>query len=313
MPPNLTVEKEAVRAPLYHAGELMVQARAGVSERSQNAALLIHTEMPKVAREFVASQRMAILSTRDATGAVWASVLAGKPGFMRATDSTTLEIDAVLNAYDPLAANLHNGDAVGVFIIEFSSRMRMKVKGHCELPHPGRIVVHAARVYSQCRKYIQARVLTDDAPRPAVDEAASYGESLSERQQKWIAQADTFFIASYHPETGADAAHRGGNPGFVKVTGPNTLAFPNYWGNLMFNTLGNISLDPHAGLLFIDFATGRTLQIAGTARVIWDKKKMERFPGANQLLEYRVDRTIETPHALPLRWRFVGYAGSNPT
>jgi predicted pyridoxine 5'-phosphate oxidase superfamily flavin-nucleotide-binding protein len=190
--------------------------------------------------------------------------------------------------------------------------MRMKVKGRCEIRRQGRLLIHAERVYSQCRKYIQARVLTDDSPQPVAEGEVIRSESLTAGQQERIAQADTFFIASYHPETGADAAHRGGNPGFVEVTSPTTLAFPNYWGNLMFNTLGNISLDPHAGLLFPDFATGTTLQITGTAEVVWDKEKMADFPGANQLVEYKVNRILEMPHALPLRWRFVAYSGSNP-
>ncbi|MGH9325635.1 MAG: pyridoxamine 5'-phosphate oxidase family protein, partial [Terriglobia bacterium] len=106
--------------------------------------------------------------------------------------------------------------------------------------------------------------------------------------------------------------HRGGNPGFVKVVDKETLAFPNYWGNAMFNTLGNITVNPHAGLLFIDFATGSTLQITGKAFVIWDKNRISKFSGANQLVEYRISQAIETPHAMPLRWRFVAYSAANP-
>ena len=139
---------------VYHAGELAVQARANVSEQAQNASLLVHAQMPKVAREFVAHQRMAIIATRDKSGSVWASALTGPAGFMRAVDSETLEIDAVPAQGDPLATNLHDGDLVGIFIIELSTRMRMKVKGRSELLGEGRFLVHAARGYSQCRKYI---------------------------------------------------------------------------------------------------------------------------------------------------------------
>jgi len=57
-----------------------------------------------------------------------------------------------------------------------------------------------------------------------------------------------------------------------------TLVFPNYWGNTMFNTLGNISLNPHAGLLFLDFASGSTLQITGKASIDWDKNRVAEFP-----------------------------------
>lgn len=299
--------------PIYHSGELAIQGKAGVSEQARNASLLIHEQIPKIAREFLSRQRMAILSTRDAGGSVWASALTGKPGFMQAVDSKTVEIDARPTAGDPLAANLHTGEMVGVFVIEFSTRMRMKVKGRAELPGEGRLLVHAARVYSQCRKYIQSRVLLEDSLQLATEKEVVRGESLTSSQQEWIAKADTFFVASFHHETGADAAHRGGNPGFVEVLDQATLAFPNYWGNTMFNTLGNIAVDPHAGLLFLNFATGSTLQLTGTARVIWDQERISKFPGANQVVEYQVNQTVETPHAMPLRWRFLAYSGSNPT
>lgn len=298
--------------PIYHTGELEMQTKAGVSEQAQHASLLIHEQMPKVARDFLAGQRMAILSTRDAAGAVWASALTGKPGFMRAVDSQTLEIDAQPATGDPLLANLHNGEPVGVFIIQFSTRMRMKVKGRAEIVGESRLLVHAARVYSQCRKYIQSRVMIEDSPQPIVEKEIMRGKVLTPPQQEWIRQADTFFVASFHPETGADAAHRGGNPGFVEVIDQATLAFPNYWGNTMFNTLGNISLNPHAGLLFLNFNTGSTLQITGKARVIWDQERISKFPGANQVVEYQVNQSVETPHAMPLRWRFIAYSASNP-
>ncbi|MFZ0661456.1 MAG: pyridoxamine 5'-phosphate oxidase family protein [Acidobacteriaceae bacterium] len=147
---------------------------------------------------------------------------------------------------------------------------------------------------------------------PVDDRGIVRTESLTLGQQKRIAEADTFFIASFHSEIGTDASHRGGNPGFVEVVDKNTLVFPNYWGNTMFNTLGNITENPHAGLLFIDFATGSTLQITGKAYVIWDKARISRFPGGNQAVEYHVSQAIETPHAIPLRWKFLAYSGANP-
>lgn len=76
--------------------------------------------------------------------------------------------------------------------------------------------------------------------------------------------------------------------------------------------LGNITLDPHVGLLFIDFDTGSTLQITRKASVIWDKNRVAELPGANQLVEYQVAQVIETHNAMPLRWKFVAYSSANP-
>nr|HRD10520.1 pyridoxamine 5'-phosphate oxidase family protein [Mycobacterium sp.] len=83
-----------------------------------------------------------------------------------------------------------------------------------------------------------------------------------------IESADTFFLGTTHPEAGNDASHRGGPAGFVRVT-DERLWWPDYPGNNMFNSFGNLAVDPTAALLFVDFRTGDTLQLSGTATVDW--------------------------------------------
>jgi predicted pyridoxine 5'-phosphate oxidase superfamily flavin-nucleotide-binding protein len=111
-----------------------------------------------------------------------------------------------------------------------------------------------------------------------------------------VAAADTFFIASFHPERGADASHRGGRPGFVRVRGQRTLEFDDYPGNNMFNTLGNLSGHPWAGLLFVDFERGDLVQMTGRARIL-DAPR----PGV------RIDITEvrETTGGSRMRWALV--------
>jgi hypothetical protein len=124
--------------------------------------------------------------------------------------------------------------------------------------------------------------------------------------------ADTFFIGSLHAEAGVDCSHRGGNPGFVRVLDERRLAFPDYSGNNMFQTLGNLSVDPRAGLLFLNFETGDTLQLTGTTDIIWDQARLRDWPGAQRLIEFEVSKTIEARGASPMRWRLMDYAASNP-
>jgi predicted pyridoxine 5'-phosphate oxidase superfamily flavin-nucleotide-binding protein len=128
----------------------------------------------------------------------------------------------------------------------------------------------------------------------------------------WIEGADTFFIGSLHAEAGVDCSHRGGNPGFVRVLNERRLAFPDYSGNNMFQTLGNLSVDPRAGLLFLNFETGDTLQLTGTTDIIWDQARLRDWPGAQRLVEFEVSKTIEARGASPLRWRLMDYSASNP-
>ena len=116
------------------------------------------------------------------------------------------------------------------------------------------LVVATAEVYSNCPQYIHPRAfdgrVTDDLAHSL----------LTSEQRAWIANADTFFLATSHPTRGSDASHRGGPPGFVSVDSPTRLSWPDYPGNNMFNSLGNLAVNPRCGLLFVDFEHHRALQ-----------------------------------------------------
>ncbi|WP_197506788.1 pyridoxamine 5'-phosphate oxidase family protein, partial [Mycobacterium sp. E136] len=93
-------------------------------------------------------------------------------------------------------------------------------------------------------------------------------DTLQPSHAALITRADTFFLGTEHPTRGVDASHRGGPAGFVRLDG-NRLWWPDYPGNNMFNSLGNIAVDPAAAVLFIDFTTGATVAVSGTAAVVW--------------------------------------------
>jgi len=104
-----------------------------------------------------------------------------------------------------------------------------------------------------------------------------------------------------------DVSHRGGRPGFVKVEG-NRLIIPDYAGNLHFNTLGNLLVNPRAGLLFIDFSNGNVLQLCGRAEVLLDSPAIQDFEGAERLWTLEVEQAVWRPAAVSLRWAFKEYA-----
>ncbi len=297
---------------IYHAGELGVQARAGVQEEAQQSERVIKTTMKPVAQEFLHQQPMAFVASVDAEARVWASVVAGPPGFMLAVDEGTIHIGEAPTVSDPLHDNLRVNSDVGLLIMEFAKRRRMRVNGRAEPQPDGSFDVHAQQVYANCPKYIQARRFEVITPAEQNPSDVSRTNRLTPKQEQWITQADTFFIASAHPEGSADASHRGGNPGFVTVVDPNTLIWPDYVGNKMFNTLGNISANPKAGLLFLDFDTGSTLQLTGEANIIWDATQIAQYKGAERLLSYRIDQVLEIENWLPLRWEFESYSPFNP-
>jgi len=177
---------------------------------------------------------------------------------------------------------------------------------------PDGFSVRTRQVYSNCPRYIQSRECEWPNDIPLSPRLARQTTSLNGELQQWIRRADTFFLASFHPLGGADASHRGGFPGFVQVLDERTLIWPDYNGNGMFNTLGNITENPNSGLLFLDFKQGGIIQLSGSADIIWDKERALQFPGAERIIEFKIHKVIETENATALRWKFVEYSSDNP-
>ncbi len=297
----------------YHAGELEVQARAGVREMAARVSNSIRPTIPAAAHEFLLDQPILVVGSVGPGGRVWASLLAGEPGFARVLDERTVRIEALPASGDPLNDNLEeSGAAVGMLAIDLSGRRRMRLNGKAEV-RPEGIYVRAEQVYANCPKYIQARQW-----KPVKNEPDTTGGAIrrtrkpTEDQRRRISDTDTFFITSAHPEGGVDASHRGGRPGFVRFLDESTLEFPDYSGNTMFNTLGNIATNPNAGLLFVDFEGGGTLQLTGEARIVWDADRAGAFAGAERVVEFGIEEVVEIPAAVPLRWRFEAYSPFNP-
>lgn len=296
----------------YHSGELIVQARAGVQEEADRLGKSIGSVIKPAAQDFLRSQRLAVAGTVESSGWVWASLLTGKSGFVEPVSSQVVLISAKPVPGDPLSENLALGDDIGLIVIDLASRRRLRLNGKVEMQPGDGIYVHIQQAYFNCPKYIQARELEVHATEPHGGHSVEQFGALSKEQQQWISHTDTIFIASSHPESGADASHRGGYPGFIRVTSANELVFPDYSGNNMFNTLGNITVNPNVGLLFIDFEFGHTLQLTGKAEIIWDASRATEFPGAERVVKFQIDQILETTNSSPLRWRFVEYSPVNP-
>lgn len=295
----------------YHAGELAVQRRVGVAAMSQRVGLSIKNAMPPAAQAFVREQPLVVVASTDVEGNLWASLLVGPPGFMEAVDERTLSINASMFTGDPLADNLQAHGAVGLLLIDPATRQRMRLNGDGAMQPDGTLLVRAQQVYANCPKYIQTRDLVVD-PAPLGSPVVRRTPLLSPEQQQWVTRADTFFIATAHPEGGADASHRGGNAGFVHVVDSGTLLFPDYGGNTMFQTLGNLQANPYAGLLFIDFASGSLLQLSGTAEILWNPAEVAALGGAERVVRFVLTTAVELHCASPLRATAADYSQFNP-
>ncbi|CCK30026.1 hypothetical protein BN159_5647 [Streptomyces davaonensis JCM 4913] len=287
---------------VYHEGSLAVQDRLGVRDLAAHVGRSIGEGIKPVAAAFLEVQPLLVIGAADpATGAVWAAPLAGEPGFVRATGPRQVSVAGGGSPAAPLAAALTTeGTPVGTIALDPRTRRRMRLNGHAR-PTPRGLAIEADRVFANCPKYLQRRetyeILSDRAPGEPRRSA-----ELTEEQAAFVTAADTFFLASVH-EGGADASHRGGNPGFVRVDSPRELSWRDYPGNAMFLSLGNLAADPRAGLLFLDWTSGTALHLTGEARIEFTPERRVRFT----LFE-----AIEIPAAVPLRWSAPEYSPANP-
>ncbi|WP_026910598.1 pyridoxamine 5'-phosphate oxidase family protein [Patulibacter minatonensis] len=285
----------------FHPGELEVQRRAGEDEVAARVARSIREDVPDVAAAFLEAQPFVVIATTDDTGHPVASLLSGPPGVVRVAGDRTLVLDRLPPAGDPVTAALGRPSAeVGLIAIEPATRRRVRINGAARR-ESDRVLVTTGQVFSNCPKYISTRepdhadLATPPGPRRDTD-------VLTDEDRRLLEGTDALFLASTNVDAGVDVSHRGGNPGFVTVTGPTSLSFPDYQGNSMFMTLGNLTVDPRVGLLVVDWATGDLLQLQGTATIDWSPERAATIPGARRVVDVALTRVTHAPGASPLRW-----------
>jgi predicted pyridoxine 5'-phosphate oxidase superfamily flavin-nucleotide-binding protein len=307
----------------FHLGELEAQARAGGGSRGG----AIRSAMPEQHRTFFEALPFVVVATidhagrgvssdRGAAGELraagdhgapghrgaagdrgaggdrddgWpvAAIWAGAPGFVRAPDAQTLRIAVAPDPSDPAARAFVPGAPFGLLGIELATKRRNRANGVIARQDQDGIVVAIEQSFGNCPQYIHPRELHRAEPGSGSTERF---DGMDRAAATAIARADTFFVATAartdEPTGGVDVSHRGGPPGFVRIDG-NTLTIPDYKGNRYFNTLGNLVSQPRAALLFVDFASGRMLQLQGTAEVLWHDHSL---PHAERSWRFKVER-----------------------
>lgn len=302
----MTSELEA-RA-VWHRGELSVQSRAGVKEKMASLGpRVIRSYMPDQHREFFTQLPMVIMGAQDAAGDLWATALFGKPGFVQSPTDRTLTIDARLSSQDPLVSSLDPGTRVGLLGIQLETRRRNRANGTVAQHSGDRITLSVEQSFGNCPKYIQRRY-------PVPNEG--YGDFVRESfttltgpVAQLIRAADTFFIASAFNDgepganRGVDVSHRGGEPGFIGLDDQHRLLVPDYVGNNFFNTIGNLAVDPRAGLLFLDFQQGHAVHLTVTAEVVWKGDEPSIFGDGDRMLRLTLIKGCLVHNALPYIWQ----------
>jgi ferredoxin-NADP reductase/predicted pyridoxine 5'-phosphate oxidase superfamily flavin-nucleotide-binding protein len=304
----------------FHAGERRVQEKLGVREMMESfGRKVIRDHMPEQHRAFYQQLPFITAGHVDADGRVWASILSGRPGFMSPRDDRSMLVATRPADGDPLTASLAVGLRLGFVGMDPASRRRNRLNTRVVQSTDEGFVVEVDQAFGNCPQYIQTRAIefirepTESHTPPVAEQL----ESLDVEARSLIGRADTFFVASASSgaeqgrDGGADASHRGGLPGFVRVDADGVLTIPDYSGNDHYNTLGNFELNPRAGLLFIDFERGDLLMLTGSVEVIWEGAEVNAFRGAERLWKFKLERGLRLRDRLPMRWSFGEISPNN--
>jgi predicted pyridoxine 5'-phosphate oxidase superfamily flavin-nucleotide-binding protein len=301
----------------FHEGEVAVQHATCEQDVADQNAPMIADAVVAGARLFLHAQRMLVVASRDARGSLWASILFGRGGFAAADDGgQSVTIDRTMlfeDETDVLRPNLNVKEPLGLLAIDLATRRRLRINGRVVSLTHEQIVVRVEESYPNCPKYIQRRRLRsmtrrDKATIPPLRE----GQSPDAAFLAAVKKADTLFVASGHPSRGLDASHRGGLPGFIRILAPGLFRIPDYAGNSIFNTLGNLSVDRRCGLTFPDFEAGRIFQSTGEAALHLNAPRNDDSADTGRYWDFQVQHWRSSELPVQADWEFVDYSPYNP-
>ena len=300
----------------FHDGELDVQRTAGTRGVADELGVMISKTTSPFGRSFFEQLRFLVLATvREEQ--VWVSAAFGPLGFVLAptTKELVVRLQGCLPCGDVSYDAFESGTPVGMLAIDFLHRRRYRTNGFVALNGADGKMLHlnVTEAFPNCPKYIQRREISAETRElPALVQTTTEKRTkLSESDKALVRASDTFFLGTVCVDTGADVNHRGGLPGFVQVVSDTELRWPDYRGNGLFQSFGNLAQDHRAALLFLDFSTGDLLQMSGHAEVLWGTDR-HLAQAAERSVRFSIDSVRFTKGATNYRWNFIDYSMYNP-
>lgn len=306
------IEGQSTMIEPYHPGEIAVQSRAGErAEAVLNGRIISHV-IPAPARPFVGQQSHVAIGWLDERGQPWVSLVVGERGLASSDEhGSGLTIRLPSGPASVPTADLRPGRKVGVLFIELSSRRRLRVNGAIEDASARVLRVAVEQAFPNCPKYIQKRERSE-AESPAEATVSARGVGVPPNMDEWLSRTDTAFVASVGPGGDVDCSHRGGRRGFMRHDG-SAVMVPDYRGNSMFCTLGNMEVVPRAGLTLVDFESRCQLLLTGDTSVhVGSEQSADADGGTGRF--WTLTPRAWAIHALSdsARWQLVDESPFNP-
>jgi len=268
----------------------------------------------------------------DGQNRPWTSLWGGQPGFSQPLGGGIIGTRTIVDGVnDPVVQALVGGVDKGEMVqddtkmfsgltIDLMTRKRVKICGHMVAGSVGEIdvefeggterpegapekqdqiqfVTKIEQSLGNCPKYLNQYEI-----RPALvtSKLVSQSSDLSEGAMELISKLDMFFLSSSTLED-MDTNHRGGPPGFVRILSPTEIIYPEYSGNRLYQTLGNLQMNPRVGITFPDYGTGDVLYITGTAEILVASAAATLLPGSNLALKITIEEARLVESGLPFR------------
>ncbi|MFI6305935.1 pyridoxamine 5'-phosphate oxidase family protein [Amycolatopsis thailandensis] len=290
---------------------------------------------------WMAESPLLALGTVDGHDRVWTTVLGGAAGVVRPVAAGVLGVRArsrePLMGFDPvlealfagqdlrdggIARHPGGGKLVGGLAIDLETRSRVKISGRvlggalaATDPQAGvQLAVAVEETLGNCPKYLNRKSIRshDSSPTLVSDQLPLVPDAI-----ELIGRSDLFALSSRHGTVSMDTNVRGGAPGFVRILTNSaaegvTLVYPEYSGNRLFQTLGNLQADPAVGVTFPDVETGAVLYLSGRADVVVGADAAALLPHSKLAVRVHVEAARFVRDGLPFRGTLLDPSPYNP-
>ena len=280
----------------FHEGERAVQERYGTRDGvAGHETKIFESKLlnGSIAR-FVGSLPLVATATRDPDGWPFPSV---EPGPLRILGPEAVALPSVRD-HAQLAEHLRGHPKIGMLAIDLARRFRFRINGRATIDQDG-LAVQIEHAFGNCQQYLH-RIDQGALTTPAIPEVAPWRSRLEPPDVQALAEATHVFIATQDADGDLDAQYKGGLPGWLTVDQDGDIAFPDYYGNGYFMSLGNLQQDPRLGML----VPGGAL-LFGHASLDDRPEVVGHFPGAERVIRVRPDRIASARGLMPFEETFV--------
>lgn len=317
----------------WHEGEKAIHKRAHINFREDNPTSPFLTPMAAYQISRYPLMAIGILDDDDRPWCtLWGS---GEPPLSQPVAQSVIAIKTNVDAtFDPVVQTIWKGKDDGEIVreegegrllsglsIHLEERGRVKLAGklivgalnadqelgkHSNGGKSGSIqlVAKIDQSLGNCPKYLNKKIITSSTPKPVL---LSDSPHLTQGALDLIEKADMFFVATAHEHEDMDANHRGGPQGFIRIEQPenpeesSTLVWPEYSGNNLYQTLGNLEATPRAGLVIPDFETGDVLYLTGDTKTLVGAEASRVIAKTNLAVSLKITAARFVQNGLPFR------------